>query len=183
MSYKIEIVPDEDCESPRGDDCNLGTFVTWMRNYRSPDDNPWPTPAEMEEDEDYKRADAAGLVSPVYCYIHGGTAYSLNPFSCPWDSGRAGTIFCTPEDADEIWGKGAWDRDRVMKEFAAEVETYTSWANGDCHGFRIVGEDGEEVDSCYGFYSEDDARAAAEDALACIVRHDEKKAEEETNVG
>lgn len=32
---------------------------------------------------------------PVYAYIHSGEQISTSPFTCPFDSGRSGWIYCT----------------------------------------------------------------------------------------
>lgn len=38
----VKVMQDIDCESPRKWDCNLGTFITWMRSYGSPDGDMTP---------------------------------------------------------------------------------------------------------------------------------------------
>ena len=48
-------------------------------------------------DRGIKRGDLIGL--PVYAYVHSGETISTEPFSCPWDSGRSGWVYCTTEAA------------------------------------------------------------------------------------
>ena len=41
---------------------------------------------------DHRGLDAPGKKHRLFMYQHGGVAVSLNPFSCPWDSGCCGYI-------------------------------------------------------------------------------------------
>ena len=59
---------------------------------------------------------------PVYAYVHGGVALSLEPFNDPWDSGRSGTIAIPRE-----WG----DEAATRKAARAWLETFTAWLNGE----------------------------------------------------
>lgn len=43
---------------------------------------------------------------PLYLYDHSGITMSTTTFSCPWDSGRVGMIFCSHEEAVKEWGVG-----------------------------------------------------------------------------
>ena len=44
-----------------------------------------------------ERGDLIGL--PVYAYVHSGETIATTPFSCPFDSGRSGWVYCTLEEA------------------------------------------------------------------------------------
>ena len=45
-------------------------------------------------------------------------------------------------------------REKVREWLEGEIETFDQYIRGDVYGF-IVEEDGEEIDSCWGFYGED----------------------------
>jgi hypothetical protein len=47
-----------------------------------------------------------------------------------------------------------WSPERARKEMEAEVVVYDQYLSGDIYGFRLL-EDGEEVESCWGFYGDD----------------------------
>lgn len=109
---------------------------------------------------------------PLYLYQHGATIYRPsrggNPFSCPWDSGRVGSIALKRAD----FGADA-DLFKIAESICAE---YTSWANGEIYGFEIVNPEGDIVDSCGGFIGNpdesgiiDEARAAMESAIAALT--------------
>ena len=165
--WHVRIVYDNDCSSPRGD-YNLGTMITWDRNYHSPDEHGFESPAEFdrwwfgnEDCDDVYRDDAPEkdprcVRLPVYKYEHGGVAYSTGPFGCTWDSGQVGWIFTTPETVEET---GA-PLDSLEEQLSNEVEEYSKWASGQCYGYIIekIGEcecchspKVEFEDSCYGF--------------------------------
>ena len=41
---------------------------------------------------------------PLYLYDHSGITMSISPFSCPWDSGQVGWIYCTPDAISKNFG-------------------------------------------------------------------------------
>jgi hypothetical protein len=45
--------------------------------------------------------------------------------------------------------------DKVIKCLEQEVETYDQYLTGDVYGFVVYDEDGQEVDSCWGFFGDD----------------------------
>jgi len=168
--WRIRIVYDDDCQSPQGE-CNLGTMITWDRNYQSPDKNEFASPEEFdrwwfgnEDCDDVFRDDAPEkdprcVRLPVYKYEHGGVAYSTGPFGSTWDSGQVGWIFTTPESV-ELTGAPL---DSLEKQLKSEVEYYSKWASGQCYGYVFEERNGcthcgheewEEVESCYGFIGE-----------------------------
>ena len=140
----IEIYPDFDPESPRTWD-NLGTFQIYHRRYPSPDPIVRPEP--------FIAKDEIGL--KVYGYDHGGIVYSTTPFSCPWDSGLAGVIFVSRAKARDWFGVKRLNTQRVIDALKAEVDVYSEYVNGEVYGYKVIGPDGEEIDSCWGFYGSD----------------------------
>lgn len=84
---------------------------------------------------------------PVYALVHGVATLSLEPFSCPWDSGRSGIVTV---DKDQV------DSEETAREVAKNhVEAFSHYIGGDIYGFEITDEDGEMLDSCWGFYGFD----------------------------
>lgn len=86
------------------------------------------------------------VVLPVYKYEHGGVAYSTKPFPCPWDSGLVGYIHA-PKNFEGM------SDDQIRGNLIAELAIFSAWANGEVYGY--INE--ETGDSCWGFYSVDDA--------------------------
>jgi hypothetical protein len=88
-------------------------------------------------------------VFPLFLYDHSGTSYRVsrggNPFSCPWDSGRVGILAL----------KRLVEFPDPFKAAQSICEEYTSWANGEIYGFRLIDNDSEkQLDSCWGFIGE-----------------------------
>ncbi|WP_018878708.1 hypothetical protein [Thioalkalivibrio sp. ALE28] len=96
------------------------------------------------------------IMVPLYLYDHSGVTMSTRPFSCPWDSGQVGWIYVTREDARRAFG---WKRlsprreARIRSILEAEVATYDQYLQGEVYGY-VVYENGVEVDSCWGFFSD-----------------------------
>ena len=106
------------------------------------------------------------LVFPVFAYIHSGIALSTSPFSCRWDSGQIGFAVLSRADILKEYG---WKRitrerrERLHRYLQNELAEIQAYANGEVYGYIIEDEEGNEVESCWGFYSEDDCREQAEE--------------------
>lgn len=177
---KIELYSDSD-SSPREWD-NVGTMATKHRNYSIGEEiisGPIDWLREklnMNESTVEKIADKVGVsyysevvkkhlqdlffekyvALPLYMYEHSGISISTTPFSCKWDSGQLGYIFCTKEKAlEEFGGKKVTKkvREKCFSNFVSEVETYDTWQKGEVYGFNASY--GDEEDSCGGFYGTD----------------------------
>lgn len=175
---ELRIVHDEDPESPRTTFDNLGVMVCFHRRYNLGDKH------DLREDsfggwddlKDYLVKEEKALhILPLYLYDHSGITMSTGPFGCPWDSGQVGFIYTTKEQMENI-GTPA---DKVEECLKAEVEVYTKYIEGDCWGYVIEDEEGDEVDSCWGFYGEDAAKETGEAAL----KHLKEAAEKEGPLG
>jgi len=157
----INIFADENAESPREWD-NLGTMICFHRRYNLGDShsfnhndyNGWD---EMERAIE-KEYDA--VVLPMYMYDHSGITISTSPFSCPWDSGQIGFIAISKEKARKEYG---WKlitkarKEKLTKYLEGEVETYDQYLRGDVYGYEVLDENGEQEDSCWGYYGLDSA--------------------------
>lgn len=172
--FVLKIVQDDsNTLNPRVDYENLGTMALFNKRYELGDKghglnaSDFPGWEEME-DHLYRKCGAA-VVLPVYLYDHSGITISTGAFTCPWDSGQIGFIFVTKDQA-----RKAWDRKRISKKLLGqliealecEVKTYNHYLTGDVWGYEIVTASGEHVESCWGYFGEEDARAEGEAALA-----------------
>lgn len=159
----MKIFFDESPESPREWD-NLGKMVCFHRryslgdahHYRSSNYNGWEELAQAIM-RDYNIA----IMLPMYMYDHSGITISTTPFSCPWDSGQIGWIFATKEDVRKEFGVKRISKkmiERVEKILLAEVEIYDKYLTGEVYGYILENKEGEQVDSCWGFYSIEDMK-------------------------
>jgi len=157
----LEIHPSDITESPRGWD-NISTFVFSSNgdktNFRFKSN--YDSRAEFIEkgaEEIYKHFKDVAVCLPVHKYSHSGTGYSTDysyPYNCPYDSGTIGFLVVTKEQIRERFGIKYVTKPFTLKakEIAkGELETFSQWGNGEVYGFTIK-ENGEEIDSCQGFY-------------------------------
>ena len=114
------------------------------------------------------------IALPLYLYDHSGITINTTGFSCRWDSGKVGYIYMTKErfrsecarpmplkegqinpKLNPIKRITAKDLERAYEYLRGEVKTFDQYIRGDVYGFQIEDEDGNEIDSCYGFYGDD----------------------------
>lgn len=148
-NYIIKVFMDDCAENPREWD-NLGTMVCWHRSYNLGDKHDYSEPRDFltdlasenitdEEryylDEDEYECDKfedvnfdellelvkkTNIILPLYLYDHSGITMSTSGFSCPWDSGQVGWIYCSKEkfiketgySEDELFNQ---DKNRIPK--------------------------------------------------------------------
>ena len=99
-----------------------------------------------------------------------------------WDSGQVGFAFITRETALKEWGGKRLTKAVIDKAEAcirSEVETYDQYLRGDVYGYVIEDEDGDTLDSCWGFYGLEYAIEQGQEALQYEV---DKKAEEDAKI-
>ena len=152
-------------DSPRVECDNLGTFITWMNMYESPDRNEYDTIEEFYEYNDISESTclipglAKMVIMPVYCMVHSEVRYSTKSFGCPWDSGFAGFIYVSYEDVKREYGcKYVTKRiiQKVRDVLQSEVKAYDQWVNDPSYEIVIYDKDSEVVDSLSGFYEIED---------------------------
>jgi hypothetical protein len=91
------------------------------------------------------------LILPLYLMDHSGISMSVRQFSCGWDSGQVGYIVCDNETIEREFNGDSGLAEKCLR---SEVAVYDDYLTGNVYGF-IVEEDGEEIDSCWGFYGSD----------------------------
>jgi len=98
------------------------------------------------------------VVLPLYLYDHSGITMNTRGFSCPWDSGQVGFIFATKDqikkefDVKRVTKKV---KEKAIKLLNGEVETYDQYLTGDVWGYVVEDPEGNDEDSCWGFYGFD----------------------------
>lgn len=156
----VTIERDLDCACPVEDDGDIK--IAYLSRSRHTLGTEALSQPEMDSVRDrIKSGELVGL--PVYAYVHSGTALSTEPFTCPWDSGQSGFVYC---DAD--WAKNNLQDTLAVLKLA--VESYAEWLNGEAYGYILEDPSGKQLDSCWGFlgfeYAKDRAEEAAEQLLA-----------------
>ena len=164
----IKIEYDTDPMDPRKECCNWGTIFALCRNRILSDDD-----AEDPREWTWKESEAH-ISLPVYMYEHSGVILSTSPFSCQWDSGQVGRIYVSNEKAREEYGWGRLSDiriDIVKTRLRQEIQTLSDYMGGSVYGYIVEAEDGEEIDSCWGYYGDDEFERMLEEGRSIIDQH------------
>lgn len=176
-TLNLTVVRDDDPINPRNDD-NLCVMACFHKRYDLGDKhkdhgiNHQAYGSWAEMGEDIIKSKNAGAILPLYLYDHSGITISTSPFSCRWDSGQIGWAWISKAGILEEHSKRkyltrklkAWAEELIRKE----VETYDRYLTGDVWGWEIKDEDGEILDSCWGYFDEADARSEGEEMLKTL---------------
>lgn len=179
-NYLIEIKQDINPESPRKWD-NLGTMICFHRNYNLGDKHDIKYQDYSGWEEQLKvisKNEDVCVILPLYLYDHSGITMNTTGFSCRWDSGQVGWIFISKEKVRKEYSVKRISnklKERITQYLINEVKTYDQYLTGDVYGYKIskitkceLGhEHTEELDSCCGYYGEDECLEEAER----IVQH------------
>ena len=182
-TYTVKIIPDSDAQNPRTDFDHLGTMVYWHRRYCIGDVDGQKEYGSAGDFLTWAKANWA-VYLPVYLYDHSVRRVSTSSFlgraqHAEWDSGQVGFIYVTRENILKEFGTGKKlavskrIKDQVVKCLTSEVEVYDQFLAGDVYGYVIEDENGENVESCWGFYGE---KYCKEEATS-VLEHLAKKAE------
>ena len=168
--YKIKILQDIDAMGPREWD-NMTSMYCVHRRYNLGDKN-FQSSAELMDDIG-NLEDCIHL--PLYLYDHSGITMNTTGFSCQWDSGQVGLIFITKEKAMKEFGWDSLDEEKIQRIkdiMVSDVQVYDDYIRGDVYGYKIENAEGEEIDSCWGYYGYDhETSGLMESAKGAIDYH------------
>lgn len=160
--YKLIISIDNDSSNHNPRTCdNLSTciFVGGKKslgdkhNINPMDYNEWN---EMHKAiiREYKPA----FVKGVYLYSHSGETIKLSPFVCQFDSGQIGFIIVSKEAIRKYYGIQRVTNvylDKAEKLLLSEFKELKQYVEGEIYHFQLNDENGNEIDSCGGFFGND----------------------------
>jgi hypothetical protein len=106
---------------------------------------------------------------PVYAYIHSGVALSLGrsgyPFNDRWDVSFKGFALVKRQKG---W---TYTHDKAIKVGQAIVDEWNQYLSGEVYGFQVLDSEGDDIDSCWGFYGDFDKDAYVIDQAKAHVDH------------
>lgn len=167
-THVLKVIQDSDVESPRNWD-NLSKMIFFGKHKDLGDRHSESLETPFDSRQDFMERGAATLAKqmgaavclPVHLYDHSmigiSTSYTY-PYNCPWDSGTCGFVVVTKEAIRKEYGKKRVTKELIEKATAiakGEVETLNQYISGDIWGFSLEDKEGEEIDSCWGFYGSD----------------------------
>jgi hypothetical protein len=172
-SVTVSLYHDDDCASPREQD-NVSVIYGRSRHYTIGDGLPPPAHERAVERggapllERYLRLcegcvafELVGMIdhSGISFYAGGG-AHLMDPGG--WDSGTVGYTYTTRARCEEL----GVTLENARQAMLSELKEYASWSEGDCWGYTVVDDEGEHLDSCWGFigydYAKEEALGAAD---------------------
>lgn len=162
-STTIELVRDTDPINPREHDFHLGEMICFHRRYTLGDKHKYTSDMFSGWADMRKKLEKTHIMLPLFLYDHGGITISTTHFNCPWDSGQVGYIAASKDKVRSEYNVKAITpaiRKKVIQVLLGEVDEYDKYITGEVYGYRIF-RDGEEIDSCWGFYGLDACRNEA----------------------
>ena len=181
--FIYEVGHDEDPMNPRTEWDNTTTMICFHKRYNLGDKHDFKSTDydSWEELEEAIRNHYEVLaLKPLYLYDHSGITISTSPFGCQWDSGRVGFVIVDKDNLQSITGDAdGHSEDYLHEVIDAEVKTYDQYLTGEVYGFKVYEvetcDKGHEhktlLDSCFGYYDEDDAESEAK----AMINHYEKE--------
>lgn len=113
---------------------------------------------------------------PIYAYVHGGaTIKAGSGFSCPWDSGLSGYVYVDRETALKEFK----DEEAVLRCLRIEVGIFDAYLTGSVYGWVLEDEDGNELESCWGYYGDDEFEYMESEIRSSAAYHERRLAEEQ----
>jgi hypothetical protein len=156
----LKIVYDTFASNPREMHDNLGIMVCYHGRYILGDKS--FNPSNYNGWDEVLKGECGNpneiIYLPLYLYDHSGITISTTPFSCKWDSGQVGWIYVTKEQIRKEYGVKRVTKkviEEVLKILVSEVEEYDYYLKGEVFGYIIEDNEGNEIDSSYGYYGYD----------------------------
>ena len=171
--YEVETYYDEGAESPR-EWGPLGTIYSNHRDY-SPDGRMID---EVLDEDGRITIKETHYYLPVYAYIHSGISLSCGDLlNDQWDSGLFGIIAVPKGEVADIYPENTEKHAKSVLE--TEIKLLNAWYNGECYGFILTNNYGEEIDSCGGYIGREAYDQMIDEAkgIAKLDSEDEKSQE------
>lgn len=157
-AWELLIAPDEWADSPR-EWGNLGKICVPTRCKYFKDESGLADSLDWYNSKaDKKTLEKLGyIVFPLSVYDHSGVSVYIGGKCDAWDSGQVGWYIVNKKDACEWYNAKRINKKLLEKieNFAEkEVKTFNRYLNGEIYNYTLI-HNGEEVDSCGGFYDND----------------------------
>ena len=176
-NHTIKIEYEDNPENPREWD-NLCEIHHWHKRCNLGDVRHTNNESVEEMLAEAKRQN--DIVMALHCYEHGNITISLGSFRgrvpqghYEFDSGQVGFVIIRRKKMLEEFNKKTFTaklKKRAREIAEAEVEIFNNYLQGNVYGY-IIDDDG---DSCWGYYSIEDAIDEAKSIIDYIVKQERK---------
>lgn len=157
--FMLHVEQDEQPLDPRKEFDHFGTMVCMHRRYDLGD-------RQIKSREDFPPDDEI-IQLPLYLIDHSGISMNTTGFaSCDpqgWDWGQVGVIYV---EKGKVRKEMKWKHltrariEKVKEWLKSEVEEYNAYLTGNVWGWVVKDEDGDIVDSCWGYYGDSGRKRA-----------------------
>ena len=177
----VNIHPDSEVENPADfcDNWKPYSFNSNHVNYKDPD-------GFLDEHGNValwlRNKLRAGTAFWLGYYEHGACQWNLSGehWGSPWDSISCAGLLLWEHPLDHMGARTPEDRRKDARGF---LESYTAWCNGWGYGYSVEDDEGETLDSCWGYFDEDyckqEATSSAQWHAEDRRRHRAEEAEQE----
>lgn len=158
------IAYDEPDRQPPYADSDTIRIVILSRRYEDPARGECGTTPQALADWTVANA-ATWWTIPLYAYQHGNIVYQpahANPFHCPFDSARAGSIALRRDSFPA-------DERQLRLEAETIAQTFSDWANGECYSFTLLDAQGQLLESGGGIIGYEAALSALTDVASSFT--------------
>jgi hypothetical protein len=157
--YNLRIEADVDAPCPMTEWDGQWTLYSFKRNsvhYRDPNEFVKVVKADNDivpSNIGLRRKLEVGLAHWVSYYEHSYGKYSLigEGTQCRWDSRRLAGILVWENKPSDMGAKTYDERATDARNF---LESYNNWMNGWINGVVFTNRDGEDAESCWGFFTQ-----------------------------
>jgi len=174
--HKIKIYQDIDPPNPREWEENLGKMVCFHKRYSLGDKHDFLDARDLMDF--VASGDVVSL--PLFLIDHSGLAMNTGSFRhCDpqgWDWGQVGFIYADKDALRNEYGVKHITkkiREKALTVLQNEVERYDKFLRGWVYGYLIEDADGEQLDSCWGYF--DEPSDIIKECKSIIDHHVEKK--------
>jgi hypothetical protein len=182
--YTIKIHPDNDAENPR-EWGNIGKIVA-LREHLTHECNDNLKDVSIAY-ACIKRYNAVFLPifigqAGIYTDIGKMVVQKLQVLNTDFDdhdmffevaNNQIGIIFVDSDEIAEVYGSdNVENRAKALECLVSQIDIYNKWRNGEVVGFTVENAEGDIVDSCWGFYSVEEAIEAAKENLPSVQEVD-----------
>jgi len=170
--YRIEVIQDDLPQSPDDWD-NEDAFVVYKHRQFDVERKGFDPRDIFDHSHEHKNKLFDGYFFFVlYAYIHSGVVLSVGDHNFPdarWDVSSTGYVLVKKQ-------KHTYTREAAFKMAQSITEEWNTYLCGDVWGFKITDmEDDTEVDSCWGFYGEEEnCMTEAEGIVTSMIENDNK---------
>lgn len=187
--YVVKIEHSEGYDGPDDWD-NFGTLVIWHRRYSFGVNGLKKYGSSSAFLEEFN--DTNSVMISVAMLDHSGITLYEGTRAHPqdsggWDSGQLGWMYATKDEICVNWGVKSWHnkvkhsngkmikaKDYAYELLRSELKTWDDYVTGNVHDYNIDDSQGDNVDSCCGFYGDIDESGIL-DNITDAIKEDTKK--------